>query len=170
MPATDTSAFVSPTRQWPLRAVLRRLVWLCMLPVVLLAAWLAYDSVTHQRESIEQAARHSVDDAALMLDVRMRPRMRALEMLAQSAAFDDPARWPEAHAQARDFQRVFGSHVILADAQGQMLFHTDRPYGPTARRCRRCRGRPAWRRRRERWPRAARRWATASSGRWPAFR
>ncbi|MFT3953220.1 MAG: PAS domain S-box protein [Piscinibacter sp.] len=109
--------------------MLRRLVWLCMLPVVLLAAWLAYDSVTHQHESIEQEARHSVDDMARLLDARLSPRMRALEMLAQSAAFDDAARWADAHAQALDFHRVFGSHVILADAQGQMLFHTDRPFG-----------------------------------------
>lgn len=37
----------------PLRKVLRRLVWLCMLPVVLLAAWLAYDRVSTQHAAIE---------------------------------------------------------------------------------------------------------------------
>lgn len=113
----------------PLRKVLRRLVWLCMLPLVLLAAWLAYDRVSAQHAAIEQEARHRVADAAGTLDLRLRPRLRALTVLSHAAAFDDVANWPVAHELARDFHEVFGSHVILADAQGRMLFHTDRPFG-----------------------------------------
>ncbi len=126
-PIPADAATASP--EIPLRVVMRRVIWLCMLPLVLLAASLAADNLRNQRQAIELEGRALAKDIAETLDMRLRPRIRALMLLAESRKFDDPASWKDAHETAKDFRAVFGSNVILADAQGRMLFHTDRPFG-----------------------------------------
>ena len=42
---------------------------------------------------------------------------------------DDQARWKELYLEAQGARLAFDSALILADLSGQMLLHTDRPFG-----------------------------------------
>lgn len=115
----------------PLKMFLTRLIWLCVLPLLILGLWLTYDSVRATLERRDQEALHLAKNFALSIDLHLRSRVRALNMLAFSPAMDDRSRWKDLYQEAQGFRESFGSHVILADAEGpmQMLFNTRVPYG-----------------------------------------
>lgn len=113
----------------PLSAVLARLVWLSLLPLLLVAGSLAGLHVyTEQAATRATAERHLVNYAA-QIDGFLESRLLALNMLARSPLADDPKRWAELYAEAQAFHASFGSHVIFADAGRQMLFNTRVPFG-----------------------------------------
>lgn len=113
----------------PLSAVLARLVWLSLLPLLLVAGSLAGLHVyTEHAATRATAERHLVNYAA-QIDAFLEARLLALNLLASSPLADDPKRWVELYAEAQAFHASFGSHVIFADAGRQMLFNTRVPFG-----------------------------------------
>lgn len=115
----------------PLKMFLARLIWLCVMPLLILGLWLTYDSVRASQDRRDQEARQLTKNFALSIDLHLKARIRALNMLALSPAMDDSSRWHYLYQEATAFRESFGSHVILADAEGamQMLFNTRVPYG-----------------------------------------
>lgn len=124
---------LAPERQAgvALSAFLARLIWLCVLPLMLLAAWLAYDSVRGQERWRDTQARNLARNTATTIDLFLEARINALNMLAASPLADDPAQWPDLYRDAQGFQRSFGSHVVFSDVGEpmRMLFNTRVPYG-----------------------------------------
>ena len=115
----------------PLKLFLARLIWLCVLPLLILGVWLAYDSVRTSQIQRDQAAANLTKNFATSVDQYLKSRIRALNMLAVSPLVDDSSRWPELYQEAQGFHESFGSHVILADVEEpmRMLFNTRVPYG-----------------------------------------
>ncbi|MBU6260800.1 MAG: hypothetical protein KGO01_20480, partial [Burkholderiales bacterium] len=107
---------------------LRRLLWLSMLPLLLLALVLAADALRHVRAADERAARLLATQLAGAIDGMLRERKLALEVLAASPLLD-AGRLADFQRRAQVFPRRFGSALILADRQGRMLLHTGMPYG-----------------------------------------
>ncbi|MDO9227176.1 MAG: PAS domain S-box protein [Pseudomonadota bacterium] len=118
-----------PREGIPLRTFLTRLIWLCVLPLVLLAAYLAFDHVRAQRAEHDLAAGNLAKNFATAIDQYLDARIKALSVLALSPLVDDTAHWPTLYQEARGIQRSFGSHVIFADTDLRMLFNTRAPYG-----------------------------------------
>jgi PAS domain S-box-containing protein len=111
--------------------VLTRLIWLGALPPVLVAAWLAADSILDRQKQLRQQAANIAQNVIAVVDRELDARIRALEILAMSPLVDDPDRWPELYAEAHAYRNSLGSHVILADTGEpmQMLFDTSLPFG-----------------------------------------
>ncbi len=117
-----------------LKSYLARLIWLCLSPLLLLALWLAYDSVRSSLAQRDQQAANLARNVAVAIDQYMEARMRALNLLALSPLLDNPARWGDLYQEGRGFHASFGSHVILADVGSagtpmRMLFNTRVPFG-----------------------------------------
>ncbi|QDF97816.1 hypothetical protein CJ010_15380 [Azoarcus sp. DD4] len=112
-----------------LRSFLIRLVWLCLLPLLMLAVYMAVETIKAERQERDTEALNLARNLATAIDQNLRARIGALNILAVSPLIDDPARWPELYQEAKGFLQSFGSHVILADAQMQMRFNTREPYG-----------------------------------------
>jgi len=122
--------FVAPA-DVSMRAFITRLIWLCLLPPLLLAAWLAFDNVKAKEADFLDDAQHITRNISLTIDQRLQTYVTGLTMLADSAYVDDAQRWPALYREAQSFERSFGAHVIFADADGpmQMLFNTRQPLG-----------------------------------------
>jgi PAS domain S-box-containing protein len=112
-----------------LRGFLARLIWLCVLPLVLLAAYLATDHVRHVQRERDLEAANLAKTLAASVDQALDARIGALYMLAQSPLVDDVAQRRALYEEARGFFDSFGSHVVLADTNRQMLFNTRVPFG-----------------------------------------
>ena len=117
------------TRSLPLRTYLTRLIWLCMLPLLLLAAYLAGNHVLTQQAERDATAGNLAQNFATVIDQDLNARIDALGMLAMSPLVDHPGRWRDLYQEALGFQRNFGSHVVFADRDMHMLFNTRTPYG-----------------------------------------
>ncbi|MFA5083652.1 MAG: cache domain-containing protein, partial [Hydrogenophilaceae bacterium] len=117
------------TRTLPLRTYLTRLIWLCMLPLVLLAAYLAGNHVLTQQAERDATAGNLAQNFAAAIDQNLNARIDALGMLAMSPLIDDPGRWRDLYQEAIGFQRNFDSHVVFADRDMHMLFNTRVPFG-----------------------------------------
>ncbi len=124
-----------------LQRFLTRLIWLCMLPLLLLAALQALDHVLDERRVRERAAENLVRTVARSVDEQLRVRQAALQMLVESAVARDPVRPVEMYAEAQAFMRHFGHAVRATDADGRVLFDTrvrldqptpDEPLAPVA--------------------------------------
>jgi len=115
----------------PIASFVTRLVWLSLLPLLVLASWLALVQVLDARAELRSRAAALARNYASAIDHDLEARIDALRMLAASPLADDPRRWKELYAEAQGFRESFGSHVIFADA-GQaprMLFNTRVPFG-----------------------------------------
>ena len=126
-----------------LTAYLARLIWLCMLPLLLLAFWLAYDNFREREAGQLRESNSLAQNAATAIDNRLLAHISALNMLAFSPMVDDPRRWPDLYVEAQGFHKSFGTHVIFADGQRQMLFNTRLPYGSPLPRLPEAKGRSA---------------------------
>lgn len=117
----------------PLARYLTRLIWVCLLPLMLLACWMAFDLAATQQADHDHNAQVIAQSMASATDQRLLARMQAMQILAASPLANDPARRAEFYREAQGFVDQFGAHVILAEAQGtrQMLFNTRAPYGTT---------------------------------------
>lgn len=127
----------------PLSAVLARLIWLCMAPMVLLAVWLSWRHLDDLDEQQQREARNLARNFMLANDRYLDARLKALNILAISPLADDPQGWPVLYRGAQGFLESFGSHVIYADEQRQMLFNTREPYGAALPRLPLSKGRSA---------------------------
>jgi len=112
-----------------LQHYLTRMIWVCILPLLLLSALFAIERVRDQRVEEERAAAQLLDAARSMLDDNLRARLSGLQTLAASPLLDDPARWVAFHLEASGFLAAFGSHVALIDSQRQTRLHTMVPVG-----------------------------------------
>ncbi len=114
-----------------LSAYLTRLIWLCLLPLVLLATWLAYDNVQTLQAERDQEASNLAKNFANSIDQFLKSRMRGLNVLTLSPLADDPARWKALYQEAQGFRESFGSHVVFSDVGEpmRMLFNTRVPFG-----------------------------------------
>jgi PAS domain S-box-containing protein len=115
----------------PLATYLTRLIWLCLLPLIGIAAWLAYDSIRTLRTEIDQEAGYLARNFTNSVDQFLNSRMRGMNILALSPLVDDPKRWNELYQQAQGYRESYGNHVILADTGEpmRMLFNTRAPFG-----------------------------------------
>ncbi|MGE0388182.1 MAG: PAS domain S-box protein [Gammaproteobacteria bacterium] len=113
----------------PLSAVLSRLIWLCIAPVLLLAVLLAWGHLREQQARRMREAENLARDFATTVDRYLDARIRALNVLAVSPLADDQRRWPDLYREAQGFRDSFGAHVIFADDQRRMLFNTRQPFG-----------------------------------------
>ena len=127
----------------PLSAFLQRLIWLCMAPLVLYAAWLAWENVQELESRHRREGANLAQNFALAIDRYVEARLQALRMLAVSPLANDRQRWPDLYAEAQGFREGFGTHVIFADHDRQMLFNTRQPYGSPLPRLPDARGRTA---------------------------
>ncbi|MEY8879409.1 MAG: PAS domain S-box protein, partial [Leptothrix sp. (in: b-proteobacteria)] len=118
----------APVRR-PLQHFLSRLIWVCVGPLVLLAAYLAWQQVHQTGEERDRAANILVRQLVDAIDQELKARIGALHMLAISPLVDDVASHPVLYREAQGFLQSFGSHVILADTERHMLFNTRVPYG-----------------------------------------
>ncbi|PTN35305.1 ATP-binding protein [Desulfonatronum sp. SC1] len=114
-----------------LRIFLARLIWVSLLPLLLMGAWLAWDSKRTALMKQENSAKRLASTFMTTMDAYLDARKRALNLLAATPMLDDPARWPEFYALAQSFQRFFDGHVILAEADEpmRMLLNTRAPLG-----------------------------------------
>jgi len=106
-----------------------RLIWLCVGPLVLLAAYLAIDRVQRLNDERDHRATSVVKLLVTSIDQDLETRIGALNMLAQSPLIDDPLRWSDLYREAAGFHRSFGNHVVFANLQMNMLFNTRVPFG-----------------------------------------
>lgn len=116
--------------QRPLATVLTGLILLSVLPLVVLSAWWALDSVQTRGQETRKEAQQLAHNASSTIDHYLDARIRALSMLADSPLADNPANWQQLYAEALGFQRSFGSHVIFSDVGDpmRMRFNTRVPF------------------------------------------
>ena len=114
-----------------MRSFITRLIWLCILPPLVLAVWLAVDGVRNRHAEFVNDARHIAQNLAVMIDQRVQARISGLNMLAESTLIDDPHHWPDLYRESQEYLKSFGTHVILAEATEpfQMRFNTRVPFG-----------------------------------------
>lgn len=138
----------------PIQRFLQRLVWACVLPVFLLAGALAFVGLQHRYADDLEASEHASANLMRRIDAHVQARLESLEVLARTYSGTDAAALASHFREAQAFQAVFGSHVILADAQRHMLYNTraplgtalpelPRPQGPSAVQSALVSGRPA---------------------------
>ncbi len=112
-----------------LRRYLTRLIWLSLLPLILLASYLAVDNVRTRQAERALVAANVAQNFVIAIDHNLNARIGALRMLASSPLATDVARRAEFYQAAQGFYGNFGSHVVLADLGMQMLFTTRVPLG-----------------------------------------
>lgn len=113
----------------PIKRFLQRLVWACLLPLLVLALVLAatrlHDLYQSERASAERVGINLLRN----LERLIQQRLDALQVLAKLGG--GPASEPieVQYRQAQAFVQTFGSHVLRADLQRQMVFNTRVPLG-----------------------------------------
>jgi PAS domain S-box-containing protein len=112
-----------------LNAFLTRLIWLCVLPLVILAVYLAINHVRVLQDQRDREAENQAHNVATTIDRHLGAQIAALQMLAASPLMDEPPRLNEFYNEAQGFRESFGGHVILADLATQMIFNTRVPFG-----------------------------------------
>jgi PAS domain S-box-containing protein len=112
-----------------LQHLLTRLIWLSLLPLVLLAAYLAFNSVRSTQAAQDLAAANLAANFASAVDSELQARINGLQLLASSPLANDASGHQALYQEAQGFVTHFGSHVILADLEMQMLFNTRAPFG-----------------------------------------
>jgi signal transduction histidine kinase len=115
----------------PLSSYLTRLIWLCVLPLVLFSSWLAYDIVHQIERQQDREAEIIARNFATAIDYHLNARIGSLKVMAASPLADDPIFWPIYYKVSQGFRANFGAHVIFAEAQEprRMLFNTRAPFG-----------------------------------------
>ncbi|OIP16333.1 MAG: hypothetical protein AUK51_10945 [Comamonadaceae bacterium CG2_30_59_20] len=108
---------------------LTRLIWLSLLPLMLLAAYLIFSSVRNTQATQDLAAASLAANFASATDSDLQARINGLQLLASSPLANDASGRPALYHEAQGFVTHFGSHVILADLEMQMLFNTRVPFG-----------------------------------------
>lgn len=112
---------------WTLRTFLRRLIWVCMAPLLLLAlVSLTVNLLKSQAQRDADLEQHA-QLTRQYFDLRLSSRAQGLRTLAQSPhladALPSAAAWADFYREALAFQANFGDHVVLAH-QGRMLMNT----------------------------------------------
>ena len=114
-----------------LSSVLKRIIWLCMLPLFLFATGISvYQVNVIESEQADQAA-VLAENIVLKIDNSLNARINALNILAVSPLMDDPARWNDLYQLAEGFYKSFGTHVVITDGgtPTQLLLDTRVHFG-----------------------------------------
>jgi two-component system, sensor histidine kinase and response regulator len=133
----------------PLASFLSRLIWWCMAPLLLLAIWMAWDTLQSEEAKHRREGANLVRNYTNSVDQFLKARINALHMLAISPLAGDPQRWQELYVEALGFRESFDNHVIFADTDDQMLFNTRVAFGAELPRLPRAKGHSAAPRARE---------------------
>jgi len=112
-----------------LQSLLTRLILVCVVPLILLAAYLAVVSITTGHDERKSHAAALAINVADTIDQHLKARIGALEILAASPLLDHVSLRKDFYREAQGFYRSFGSHVVLGDAKGHMLLNTRVPFG-----------------------------------------
>ncbi|MFZ2651415.1 MAG: PAS domain-containing sensor histidine kinase [Burkholderiaceae bacterium] len=113
----------------PLNSFLTRLIWWCVTPIALLAAFLAINDVLHEHDEHDREALRIVKALAETIDHDLGLRISALQILALSPLADDSSRWSDFYQEAQGFRQSFGSPVIFTDLDRHIHFNTRMPLG-----------------------------------------
>jgi len=127
----------------PFSVFLTRLIWLCLAPLLLLSGGLAWRHLEELEAKHLSEGSNLAHNFAWANDRFLSARLKALNMLAISPLADDPRRWRDLYAEARGFYESFGTHVIFADQERQMLFNTRVTFGTVLPRLPLSKGRSA---------------------------
>ncbi len=128
-PRAQPSQATARSSEVPLRNYLRRLIWLCMLPLLVLCAYLGLDSVRKIRAADERAATRLASEVVASVDQALRSRIDALSALSRSPLLEDRTRLADFHRAAQSIESTFGSAVVLAQRDGRLLLHSGHPFG-----------------------------------------
>ena len=112
-----------------LKSFLTRLIWICVLPLVMLSAYLAIDRVRTLQTERDLEAANLARNFATALDRHIDARISALQVLAASSTAGDPGRLSKFYQEALAFRKNFNSNVVYADLSKQMIFTTNAPLG-----------------------------------------
>ena len=112
-----------------LRRWLSRWIWICIGPLLAVAAVLAVSYVLQVQRDRDRQAGNLASDLARSVDQVLQARLGGLQMLALSPMVEQPAQHSALYQEAQGFVQAYGSHVILADRSMQMLFYTLAPLG-----------------------------------------
>ncbi|WP_265944465.1 hypothetical protein [Dechloromonas sp. A34] len=137
--AGDAGSPIAKPQSIRLATFLTRLIWLSILPLLLLSGWQAFEHVTSRREELDLEAATQAKSLAATVDQHLTARIAALNVLAHSPLLDETATHQAFYREAQGFRNNFGSHVVLAALDMQMLLNTRQPFGTAP--CPNCRGR-----------------------------
>lgn len=112
-----------------LQRFLTRLIWISVLPLLVLVAYLAFDSVSDDQSQRDLTAANLAQNLATAIDHELTARIQGLQLLAGSPLADDAMRRADFYREAQGYFSSFGSHVILTDLSLQMLINTRVPWG-----------------------------------------
>jgi signal transduction histidine kinase len=112
-----------------LQRLLTGLIWLCLLPLVLLAAALSGDHLIARQQEQDRRARERAESVSETLDDWLMAREAALQILARGPDIERPDRHAALYAQAQAYRQHFGGHLALVDASGRMWLNTRVPFG-----------------------------------------
>jgi hypothetical protein len=102
-----------------LKTYLTGLIWVSVLPLVVLAIYLAANHIHGLHQELDREPQDEARNIATVIDRHLGAQIAALQMLV-----DDATRWEEYYQEARGFLENFGGHVILADLSTQMILNT----------------------------------------------
>lgn len=128
-PPTNDASPLDDKREQTLQAFLAKLIWVCVLPLVLVSIYLAID---HVRTLIAERDHQAYDQAsqlARQVDRQLREQIATLKMMAASPLLDEPRRLELFYKAALSFREYFGGELVLADMSMQMLLNTRQPLG-----------------------------------------
>ncbi len=108
----------------PLKSYLTYVILLCALPLLVLTVYLGANQALISNESIDEKSIDTARNVASLMDIELGGKIRVLEMLADSSNADRISKREEFKEEASFFRRMFGSHIILADLSGQVVFMT----------------------------------------------
>jgi PAS domain S-box-containing protein len=115
----------------PLQRYLIQLYWLCVLPLLLLAAWLAFDNVRSIQTAQDQQAHRIAAHFASSVDQQLRMTTKALSAIAQSPHLDATDQWPQLYNDAKVLQSSLGIDVAIIESMPpyRMRLNTRAPLG-----------------------------------------
>jgi PAS domain S-box-containing protein len=115
----------------PLQKYLTQLYWMCVLPLVLIAAWLAYNNVEATRAAQDQEAGIMVSHFATAVDQHLRTRTDALQLFAQSPLLDQPDQLRQLYQEALELKTGLAMDLALVETTPwrRVIFNTQAPLG-----------------------------------------
>ncbi len=114
-----------PTR---LSNLIARSIMLCVIPLVLLAAYVSTVLVFDVNHSSQRRAEQVATNLRIALDNNLRTRIASLQTLSDSADAD-PLNLSRLYLQSQSYRDHFGGAVMLVDTSLHVLFNTAIPLG-----------------------------------------
>jgi PAS domain S-box-containing protein len=113
----------------PLFEYINRSIWACLLPLFLLLSYGAATHVGQGQLAVAGEANNFSRDVARSIDQFLNAHIGGLEVLSASFQSDRDLRYRELFDNSRAYYKSFGSHVVMADLNGNMLLNTRTEYG-----------------------------------------